>query len=449
MTVYTRRIVDDELDAYRGQIAAVAIEGPKAVGKTATALERAATVFRLDQAEQRALMANGPAVWATAPSPILFDEWQRWPAVWDAVRRDVDDGAPPDRFLLTGSALPPLDDPGATPHSGAGRILSVRMRPLSLAERGLGPTTVSLATLLAGDRPPIDGRTTLDVRDYTREIVSSGFPAIRPLGSRARGAQLDAYLHRVVDRDFQEAGHLVRRPQALRRWLRAYAAASATVTTHEKIRAAAQVGEGEEGATPVSRTGGSPSHVTARQYREVLERLWLLDPVEGWAPTFNRLVRVQQLPRHHLADPALAARLLGVDEAELLRGRQSPLFDGSMPVTGRWRPRDGTLLGQLFESLVTQSVRVYAQHGEARVGHLRMHDGRHEIDLIVERADGRVVAIEVKLAQVVDDDDVRHLQWLRQQLGDDVLDLVVITTGGQAYRRTDGVAVVPAGLLGA
>jgi predicted AAA+ superfamily ATPase len=199
----------------------------------------------------------------------------------------------------------------------------------------------------------------------------------------------------------------------------------------------------------VSHTGGSPSHVTARQYREVLERLWLLDPVEGWAPTFNRLVRVQQLPRHHLADPALAARLLGVDEAELLRGRQSPLFDGSMPVTGRWRPRDGTLLGQLFESLVTQSVRVYAQHGEARVGHLRMHDGRHEIDLIVERADGRVVAIEVKLAQVVDDDDVRHLQWLRQQLGDDVLDLVVITTGGQAYRRTDGVAVVPAGLLGA
>ena len=110
-------------------------------------------------------------------------------------------------------------------------------------------------------------------------------------------------------------------------------------------------------------------------------------------------------------------------------------------------PRDGTLLGALFESLVTLSVRVYAQASEATVGHLRTHRGDREVDLIVERDDGRVVAIEVKLTATPDDDDVRHLRWLKRKLGDDLLDAVVVTTGRGAYRRRDGIAVVPAALL--
>lgn len=112
-------------------------------------------------------------------------------------------------------------------------------------------------------------------------------------------------------------------------------------------------------------------------------------------------------------------------------------------------PRDGTLFGQLFESLVTLSVRVYAQAAEAHVRHLRVQDGRHEVDLIVERGDHRVLAMEVKLSASVDDHDVRHLLWLEEQLGDDLLDTVIVTTGEQAYRRADGVAVIPAALLGA
>jgi uncharacterized protein len=110
-------------------------------------------------------------------------------------------------------------------------------------------------------------------------------------------------------------------------------------------------------------------------------------------------------------------------------------------------PRDGTLLGALFESLVTLCVRVYAQGAEARVAHLRTWSGDREIDLIVECA-GRVLALEVKLGQVVGDRDVRHLIWLRAQLGDDLADAAVITTGRSAYRRPDGIAVIPASLLG-
>jgi predicted AAA+ superfamily ATPase len=111
-------------------------------------------------------------------------------------------------------------------------------------------------------------------------------------------------------------------------------------------------------------------------------------------------------------------------------------------------PRDGTLLGALFESLVTLGVRVAAEAAGARVRHLRTAEGKREVDLIVVRDDHRIIAIEVKLSQSVGDEDVRHLRWLADKLGDDLLDAVVITTGSEAYRRADGIAVVPAGAFG-
>jgi hypothetical protein len=263
--------------------------------------------------------------------------------------------------------------------------------------------------------------------DYAREIVTSGFPGLRHLTGRALRAQLDGYITRIVDRDFDEQGYSVRKPDALRRWMAAYAAATSTTTSLTKIRRAAS-GDAEE----------APTQVTLGAYRDVLSRLWILDPVPGWLPSRNHLARLTQAPKHHLADPGLAARLLGVDEGALLTGATA----------GPVGPRDGALLGQLFESLVTLSVRSYAQAAEATVRHLRTKEGRQEVDLIVERPDQRIVAIETKLSANVTDDDVRHLLWLRDAIGDDVLDLLVVTTGPYAYRRPDGVAVVPAALLG-
>jgi uncharacterized protein len=141
---------------------------------------------------------------------------------------------------------------------------------------------------------------------------------------------------------------------------------------------------------------------------------------------------------HHLADPALAARLLGATRDTLLKGQS----------TGPRLPRDGTLLGALFESLVTLSVRVYAQSAEATIGHLRTRGGRHEVDLIVERDDGRVIAIETKLSSAPGASSTKHLDWLSEQLGEQLLDAIIVTTGREAYRRPDGIAVVPAALLG-
>jgi predicted AAA+ superfamily ATPase len=420
---YLRRVVDDVLDELISDLAAIAMEGAKGVGKTRTALQRARTVHRLDDPAELAVAEADPARLLDGERPVLIDEWQRLPQVWDMVRRAVDDGASPGSFLLTGSALP---DPPPT-HSGAGRIVSVRLRPLSLDER-LGTASVSLAALLGGARPPVAGETDIVLADYTEEVLASGLPGLRSLSGRARRVQLEGYLHRVVDRDIpDDAGVVIRNAAALRRWMTAYAAASSTTATFETIRDAASAGDERK-----------PSRNATQAYRDALARVWVLDEVPAWIPSNNRLRELGQTPKHQLADPALAAQLLGVQASTLLAGRSS----------GPAVVRDGTLLGALFESLATLSLRVYAAHSEATVGHLRTARGRQEVDLVVERADGGVVAVEVKLARSVSGSDGKHLAWLKQKLGDRVLDQVILTTGPAAYRREDGIAVVPLALLG-
>ncbi len=383
------------------------------------------TVHALDDPTQRALAVADPSRLLNGPFPVLIDEWQYVPETWDLVRRAVDACAGAGAFLLAGSAAPA----GLATHSGAARIVSLRMRPLALAERGIGVPTVSLRSLLAGNRPELGGVTDVRLEAYVDEILASGLPGLRRYQGRALRAQLDGYLRRVVDHDFEELGHAVRNPAALRRWMAAYAAASSTTATYETIRDAATSGQGEK-----------PAKTTTLPYRDVLERLWILDPVPAWLPTSNRFARLSAPPKHQLADPALAARLLGLEAGALL--------DGAADAAVSAIPRDGTMLGSLFESLVTLNLRVYAQAAEAGVKHLRTVTGNHEVDLVVERGDGRIVAVEVKLAPTVDDHDIRHLVWLRDRLGADLLDAVVITTGEQAYRRADGIGVVPAALLG-
>lgn len=257
--------------------------------------------------------------------------------------------------------------------------------------------------------------------------MAGGFPGLRHLSGRPLHTQLDGYLDRIVDHDMPEAGFTVRRPAAVRAWLRAYAAATATTTTWEKIRDTA-------GADSTS----TPARDTTIAYTELLTNLRILDPLEAWRPGTGHFKRLGEAPKHHLADPALAVRLLGRTRDHLLTGR-----DGAAEAI----PRDGTLLGSLFESLASLSVRTFAQATGGRAYHLREKDGRHEVDFIVERGAG-ILGLEVKLSGTVGDKDVRHLLWLRDEVGEDLCDLVVLTTGPEAYRRPDGVAVVPLALLG-
>lgn len=422
MDRYLPRLVDQELDELCRSCPAIAIEGPRGVGKTETALRRAATVYRLDDPRQLEVLKADPERITTGSPPVLVDEWQRLPASWDLVRRAVDRGPDTARFLLTGSAAP-IETPT---HTGAGRIITMRMRPMSLAERGLDTPTVSLASLLSGRRDNPRGATSTGLADYVNEIERSGFPAIRRHQGRSLRAQIDGYIDRIVERDVVEQGRSVRNRATLRRWMAAYAAATSTCTSFEKIRDAASPGEEEK-----------PAKSTTIPYRAALEGVWIIEEVPAWLPTRNHLRRLAAAPAHQMADPAIAMRLLGVDTDALMSGSDA----------GWEVPRDGTLLGALFESLVTLSVRVYAQANEARVSHLRTHGGEREVDLIIEQADGRVVALEVKLSSIIGDDDVKHLHWLESQVGPDLLDAAVISTGSEAYRRADGIAVIPAALL--
>ncbi|WP_277209362.1 ATP-binding protein [Isoptericola croceus] len=421
MVAYQPRVVDEQLDVLQPHLAAISVHGPKGVGKTSTVRRRASTVLALDDELELERLRADPAVVTRLPGPVLLDEWQRYPEIWDRVRRDVDRGAEPGRYLLTGSSSPR----GATVHSGAGRIVGIRMRPMSLFERHIDTPRVSLGELLGGTAVT-EGETTADLELYVREIVASGFPGVRAVPSHARATVLDAYVETIVQREFPEQGYAVRRPATLLGWLAAYAAAESSTAKYNEIL---------DAATPAQ--GDKPAKTTTITYRDVLSSLWLLDPTPAWIPTGNVFKRLSQAPKHHLADPALAAHLLQLDEDSLLSGTRTPT-----------RPWGGSILGALFESLVTLDVKAYAPLADARVYHLRDRNGDHEVDLIVQGRGGRVVAIEVKLAASVQDADVRHLHWLKERLGDDLVDMVVVTTGRHAYRRPDGVAVVPAALLG-
>jgi len=344
------------------------------------------------------------------------------------VRRAVDRGAPPGSFLLTGS----IANADVNIHSGAGRILRARMYPLSLAERNITAPTVSLGALLSSREPfgaPVGGETSLTIDDYLREILASGLPGIRPYSPGIRKRMIGAYLDNMLSHEFIQQGLRLRQPQTLLRWLRAYAAGIATDAGYNALLDASTGGEANK-----------PAAKTAIAYREALGNLWLIDELPVWLAGEDYHSRLKRSPKHYLADPAFAARLLGIGEDLLEPGEGRPT---------RFDERYGGITGRLFESLVQESLRVYASVNNAGLSYLRTQNGDHEIDFIVESAaERKIVAVEVKLAARITDGDCRHLRWLRGLAPDVLWDALVITTGSAAYRRPDGIAVVPAALLG-
>ncbi len=299
------------------------------------------------------------------------------------------------------------------------------MRPLSWAERRPNDATVSMAQLLTGEGGHLAGESDARLADYTDEILASGFPGLRDLSPRPRTLQLDSYVTRIVQRELVDAGLQVRRPDALRAWLTAYAAATSTDASYATILDAATPGVAEK-----------PARATVDTYREHLTRLYVLDPLPAWTPAFNPIKRLTLSAKHHLVDRRSPPASSGWDAPDSSRGREAGLR------------RDG---------LVARGPLRIARRTECPGLRRRRHCARLPSAHQADRSRGRPgrrgrrptrLAIEVKLSESVTDHDVRHLNWLQQQLGDLVVDRVVITTGKTAYRRRDGVAVIPFALLG-
>jgi predicted AAA+ superfamily ATPase len=269
----------------------------------------------------------------------------------------------------------------------------------------------------------------MNLQDYAHEIFTSGFPGIRNHSDKGISALLGGYIDAVVNREFAELGVRVRKPNVLRAWLAAYAAATATTTSYAKILRASTPGEDKK-----------PGKDATLVYRDTLDSLYLTDRVDPWLPTTNRLTALGRSQKHFLVDPALALSLLKIRKQELLTSTQQLEVGTS---------RDNSVFGRLFESLAASSLKVYAQSADANLYHLRTSDGRHEVDFIVERG-SELLGIEVKLDTQITSADGNQLRWLKEQLdGSRRLTQLIVYAGTHAYKRSDGILVVPLALLGA
>lgn len=430
---YMPRIIDEQLERALGQSRIVSIEGARAIGKTTTAARQAETIFDLQRPGTFADLEHDPEIIARAAPPVLVDEWHLQPKLMNLMKTVVDAERSAGRFILTGT---PSETQREGVHSGVGRVTPLDMHSMSLVERGFAEPTVSLRRIFGEHEADLAGSTELTRRDYAETLLRSGFPECQGEQQQSANTYLDAYVRRVVSRDMSGAGGSLRRTAVgpVTRWLRAYAEATATDAKFSTIRDVAHAQDGQ-----------APARPTIDHYRTVLESLGVLAEQPPWDYSVPEIAGLKTGNLHHLVDPAVAAHLLKLWSAdELMRA------DATTPrtVTGK------SVFGLLFQSLVHQSVKAYAQPNDADVCWLgtrkgRGEDGEREVDIVLrQRQTGKIVALEVKLGDRDDYEDGRHLRWLRDKAGFRWADGIIVNTSSAARRRNDGLGVVPAALLG-
>lgn len=419
MADYIPRILDGELDRRLLSIGAVLIDGPKACGKTMTAARKAHSVIRLDvDANARSLVTLNPEALFDNETPILFDEWQRVPEIWDQIRRHVDDSGSRGLYILTGSATP-TDEREL--HSGAGRIGTLRMRPMSLQESGHSTGEVSLAALLRGEEQRAKA-TELSVPDLMECVTRGGWPSLIGEDQDPTRVWLTDYLAQIIQVDVPSLGTTRRAPDRLRRLL---ASLGRSVGQSVKLTSLAAEIAGNDSKTP--------DVATVAAYLDALDRLMLTENSEPWRPHMRSRIQLREAPVRYFVDPSLGTASLNVGPEDLLD--------------------DLNAAGFHFEGLVVRDLRIYSQPLGGQVYSWRDLQGRKEVDAVVDTPEGWA-AFEVKLTGdlgVVDEAAKKLLEF-----SDDVDQtrhgapraLVVITATGGAGRRADGVHVVPISALG-
>jgi hypothetical protein len=407
---YLPRLIDPLLAEILADHPAVLVTGPRACGKTTTGRRHSTGRLRLDRpAEATVARADPDAVLADGPFPLLVDEWQIVPEVLGAVKRAVDEGGEVGRFVLTGSTQADLTVAG---WPGTGRLIRVGM--YGLAEREIEHSTVApplFDRLLTGGLDQVAvPRDVPDVRGYVTRALRGGFPEAALIGSeRGRQRWLASYIDQAVSRDLTLVGS-VRDPVRLRRYLQALAASTGGVPTLKTLIDTAGI-----------------DRSTAMSYDTLLESLFITERLPAWSA--NRLDRLIRLPKRHLIDPAFLGPLLGVDARAIMR--------------------DGDLLGRIIDSFVVAQLRADCVVSEftPRLFHIRDSNGRHEVDIVAELLDGRVIAVEVKASASPAPADARHLRWLRETIGSRFALGVVMHTGPRVFRLDDTIFALPIATL--
>jgi len=415
MATYFPRIADRELDERLSYIGAVLIEGPKACGKTATAARQAKTIFRFDDDDAaRSLVKLSPQRLFDNPTPILFDEWQVEPTIWNRVRRQVDDRQTAGLYILTGSATPNDD---ASRHSGAGRFSVISMRPMSLFESDHSNGEMSLAALLNKEKQAGLG-THLGFEELVHRIVVGGWPELVDTDEARARRWLRDYINNIVEVDIQKLGSR-RDPQNLRRLIAALG------------RSVGQATKASELAMHVGGDDGPIAKETLDAYLSALDRLHLIENSEAWRPHMRSRARLRTAPVRYFVDPSLGPAALGVGSAELFA--------------------DLNALGLHFEALVLRDLRVYAQPLDGRVDSWR-DSNANEVDAIVTVGPNKWGAFEIKLNPDAIDEAAISLRRFAASVDTarhgEPSCLGVITSAGAGGRREDGVHVIPIGCLG-
>lgn len=411
---HRERIVEKLIVARLRTHGAVLLTGAKAVGKTTTARCFAASEVRLDQ-DPAALTAaqTDPRLVLDGEHPRLIDEYQLAGGIWNAVRGRIDDLGGKGLYLLTGSSTPESEERS---HTGARRIAAVQMRTMTLLERGLSSGAVSIGALLDG--LPVEAEAhRMSVTEAIEALSMGGWPDNLTLASAdALDANVD-YLDTIVHTDVHRVDRARRDPDGVRRLVASYAR---NVATSASLRTIARTAERPLGET------------TLHDYLRALGRLFLIEDQPSWKPQLRSRVRLAATPKRHLADPSLAVAALGATPQRLL----GPEIE---------------LAGFLFESQAIHDLRVYAQPHRGEVRFYRDNKGL-EIDAIIEAANGRWLAAEVKLGHNRVDEGARNLLSLRQKLTPSANAacgaLLVIVADSPTYTRADGVVVTSIAALG-
>ena len=422
MLNYQKRIADRILKRKLEGKGAVLIEGPKWCGKTTTAEQIAASVLYMDDPETKeqniAMSELSPKRLLKGAVPRLIDEWQLAPKLWDAIRFEVDHRGELGQFVLTGSAVPP--DTREITHSGTGRFTWLTMRPMSLYESGDSSGEVSLKSLFA-QPDEIDGESKLDLERLAFLICRGGWPQAVGMRDEIALDQAVDYYDAVVHSDINRADGVQKSPERVRRLMRSYARNQGSQTPNTVIA-----------QDIVSNDEASMDAETVASYLNALRKIFVVEDMPAWNPNLRSKTAIRSSDTRYFVDPSIAAAALGIGPEDLLS--------------------DLKTFGFLFETLCVRDLRVFADALGGEVYHYRDKDGL-ECDAVIHLRSGSYGLTEIKLGGDKSiEEGAKNLKMLREKIDTNKMKsaafLMVLTgTGDYAYRRPDGVYVVPIGCL--
>lgn len=422
MAEYKQRIADRILERKVLGKGAVLIEGPKWCGKTTTAKQLAKSVLDLGDAsvlkQSSQMIEISPKSLLEGATPRLIDEWQALPPIWDSIRNEVDRRGEPSQFILTGSSV--LPDADETIHSGTGRFAHVMMRPMSLYESGESTGSISLRDLFDGKVPEVQGNS-LEIEDIAYLTCRGGWPWATLISKNVALDQAFDYVDSVMKRDIQRVDRVKRSSERTRLLLRSYARNISQQVSYSTIR-----------KDMLSNDASTLDEDTVADYIKALKKLFVIEDLAAWNPNIRSKAAIRTSDTRHFVDPSIGTAALGLGPQDLINDLQS--------------------FGLFFEDMAVRDLRVYAEALDGELYHYRDSSGL-ECDTVLHRRNGSYALLEVKLGgEDKINEGAASMIELASNIDTDKMPApsfmaVIIGVGKYAYRRKDGVYVLPIGSL--